>query len=352
MKLNDIISLYEPSEQKPDDGFSDMEMQRILNKTTAKLNQKPTRKFRKTRVLVVAAVLICAMSITALAVGVYRSAIWEKLLGSTVTLDGYINTDVTLMADSKHYRYTVNETLFTSDSACIMITMEPIDEYGRENIMTEEIEVGLGFSDADGNSPKSGLTIDQTEEESAEGTRRIMLRQTYHDGNALRNGMTMTLGIVRYDETYEENLATLGILGEVTLITSSINNVATNGFSITIQLDSKVYVDMDHRYDKVDITSLGINFTGSFEDGNEFQFPHADFTLVFADGTEINSTTELENSANANDPNYKHFAKGGSGDGDPRTGELVWGLSFTQAMDISTLTGVWVDGMYYAIDYE
>jgi len=170
--------------------------------------------------------------------------------------------------------------------------------------------------------------------------RDILIKGTFYGAN-IEDGMVMRLLIELYDNIRDDSPK------ETLVITAETSDVATIGFSTTIELAPEAYADVVYRYDKVNISSMGIDFTGNF-DGSMETFRMPKFALIFADGTIVdNSYSYLGLSNNDTD---KHFFSVSGGDGDPYTGELTWQFSFAKAIDILTLQGIEVDGVYYDID--
>lgn len=326
MKKNLYQQMMEKTELSPE---RDLEIRRTILQEEARWAHHCKRPVF--RALTVAAVIVLLVG-SALAVPtLFRSDLFQPALGEKASQwEPYISGEVFMEVETDHFEIQVDNLLCTASSINFVATLYPTDEMGREWMPEIGLDCCPGLQRADGTYIVGGMTTKIQRERTEEPDMyRYVCSFTLATADIAQectlalNFSVYRLGMSEYD------FVELLDAGEGR---GTLNSVDTSNLNFTIASD---------HIEKVTLTPLSVLVYGApGEPGNAAEMEHwiEDLRLVCQDGTELIVENESKTGT---------ICRGGVGDADGEVFTRYYGI---EAVELSQISGIWLNGVYYPVE--
>lgn len=312
--------------------------------------KKKTGRVRRGIIAAVAAVAMMAMSVTAVAAYENGWFGFDRIFGDKAAL---VEQDVVSYegtADITDYRFTLESMLAGCDSIYAVIRMEPLTEYGKQNMgmnAPDDIEFYLENQQNSGGLSSELLDCDGT-------TAHYLAIWTGNDENQVGDTVSIEVYFAGENKSY-------------TLFSQKITDIVDG--EAVIDLDTSIYNTELEYFDTLTITPLSMTIEGWFNyayadelteaalaggktkedvDIRPYMEKTPKVSITLKDGTTFclkDGTTETEFT-----PYGTYGSLSSTGMGDTATGSVVRSWTFSQVVDLNEIACITVDDVDYTLN--
>lgn len=314
---------------------------------------RQTHRQRPLRRIALAAAAVALLVTTALAATLLRSQAFQEMLGrEAVQWEDQIQEGVLAELTMDHFRVQVVQSLFTTDSANVVLEITPLDEEGQAKLVDVDLLYDLAAFNRNRPDPHSDggviswdhwVLSDGTETCKRIGISVFTVNRTFVQGEFFPLYLVMQDRPLEFQASEDPTLPTENPEQTAEILAESkcmleIPTVSTSARTLTLEHEQVKEFAMT----PFSITIRGIQVipTGDVEEKKLGAVQ--EMTLSLQDGTEIPLVQEGEVCTNSWMDSWVCFEATVGSDF-----QLTW--RFAEVMDLGRVTGLQIDGQWYPI---